>query len=122
MHQHATIVSNQVLSRTLNDPGSDSVHCSPSALARLGLRIGEPIRFRRHENGRWITGRVSGIATDGSVNLRDPDGSARSIRAERVEIRRPGSRGRLRWRVVSEVAVTWQQLEIFNSPEISSNA
>ncbi len=89
------------------------MHRSPSALARLGLRPGEPIRFRRGERGRWIVGKVSGIATDGSITLRDPDGSARSLRPERVEIRRPGSRGRLRWCVVSEVAVTWEQLELF---------
>ena len=91
------------------------MHRSPSALARLGLRPGEPIRFRRRERGRWIVGKVSGIATDGSITLRDPDGSARSLRPEMVEIRRPGSRGRLRWCVVSEVAVTWEQLELFSA-------
>jgi hypothetical protein len=91
------------------------MHRSPATLWRLGLRLGEPIRFRRNENGRWIIGRVMGIASDGSVNLRDPDGSARSIRAERLEIRRPGSRGRLRWRRVDEVAVTWEQLELFDA-------
>lgn len=90
------------------------MHRSPSTLARLGLRMGEPIRFRRNDKGRWIVGRVAGIASDGSVTLRDPDGSARSIRAERLEIRRPGSRGRLRWRCVSEVAITWEQLELFD--------
>jgi len=89
------------------------VHRSPASLARLGLRMGEPIRFRRHDNGRWVVGRVAGIEHDGSIALRDPDGSARSLRAERVEIRRPGSRGRLRWCVVSDVAVTWEQLEMF---------
>jgi hypothetical protein len=88
---------------------------SPASMARLGLRAGEPIRFRRHDRGRWIVGRVSGIAADGSITLRDPDGSARSLRADRVEIRRPGSRGRLRWRVVSEVAITWEQLELFTA-------
>lgn len=89
------------------------MHRSPASLSRLGLRPGEPIRFRRSERSRWIIGKVDGIATDGSITLRDPDGSARSLRPERVEIRRPGSRGRLRWRVVSEVAVTWEQLELF---------
>jgi len=84
--------------------------------------MGEPIRFRRHDKGRWIVGKVRGIAIDGSVNLIDPDGSTRSIRAERVEIRRPGSRGRLRWRVVSEVAVTWEQLEMFGDGEPAPNA
>ncbi len=86
---------------------------SPTSLERLGLRLGEPIRFRRHDHGRWIVGRVVGIAADGSITLRDPDGSARSLRADRVEIRRPGSRGRLRWRVASDVAITWEQLELF---------
>jgi hypothetical protein len=76
--------------------------------------MGEPIRFRRNDKGRWIVGRVAGIEHDGSIAIRDPDGSARSLRAERVEIRRPGSRGRLRWCVVSDVAVTWEQLEMFD--------
>lgn len=91
---------------------------SASALARLGLRSGEPIRFKRNHKGRYIVGEVEGIETDGSVTLRDPDGSARSLRPERVEIRRPGSRGRLRWQVVSDVAITWEQLELFEkAPE-----
>jgi hypothetical protein len=89
------------------------VHRSPDALARLGLRRGEPVRFRRRDRGRWVVGRVEGIEADGSVTLRDPDGAARSLRPERLEIRRPGSRGRLRWRTVPEVVVTWEQLELF---------
>lgn len=76
--------------------------------------MGELIRFRRHDKGRWVVGRVVGIEFDGSIAIRDPDGSARSLRAERVEVRRPGSRGRLRWSVVSDVAVTWEQLEMFD--------
>jgi len=94
-----------------------ATHRSPVTLARLGLRAGEPIRFRRNDKGRWVVGRVVGIASDGSVTLRDPDGSARSLRAERVEIRRPGSRGRLCWQLVSDVAITWQQLDLFGPPE-----
>lgn len=91
------------------------MHRSPAALARLGLRPGEPIRFRRNDRGRYIVGKVEGVEIDGSVTLRDPDGSARSLRPERVEIRRPGSRGRLRWQVVSDVAITWEQLELFEA-------
>jgi hypothetical protein len=85
----------------------------PELLNRLGLRAGEAIRFRRGDRGRWIVGHVAGIAADGSITLHDPDGSARSLRPERVEIRRPGARGRLRWQLVSEVATTWEQLELF---------
>jgi hypothetical protein len=89
------------------------MYSSSTSLARLGLRLGEPARFRRTDKGRWIVGRVVGIEQDGSIAIRDPDGSARSLRADRVEIRRPGSRGRLRWHEVSAVAVTWEQLEMF---------
>ena len=96
-----------------SSPDLTDVHRSPIALERLGLRRGEPIRFRRGGRGRWIVGRVEGIAADGSVTLRDPDGAARSLRPERLEIRRPGTRGRLRWRLVTDVAVTWEQLELF---------
>lgn len=87
-----------------------------AALERFGLRAAEPIRFRRNDRGRWVVGRVEGVEIDGSITLRDPDGSARSLRPERVEIRRPGSRGRLRWQLVSDVAITWEQLELFEKP------
>ena len=87
-----------------------------AALERLGLRSAEAIRFKRNDRGRYIVGKVEGVETDGSVTLRDPDGSARSLRPERVEIRRPGPKGRLRWQLVSDVAITWEQLELFEAP------
>lgn len=83
-------------------------------LDRLGLRAGEPVRFRRHERGRWVTGSVRSISADGSITLHDPDGNARSLRPERLQVQRPGPRGRLRWATVSEVAVTWEQLRLFD--------
>ena len=89
---------------------------SAATLARFGLRRGEAIRFKRNDRGRYVVGKVEGVEIDGSVALRDADGSARSLRAERVEIRRPGPHGRLRWQIVSEVAITWEQLELFESP------
>ena len=82
-------------------------------LIAVGLRLGEPIRFRRHDAGRWIVGKVLRIEPDGSVTLHDPDGAARSLRPERVQVRRPGGRGRLVWQAVSDVALTWEQLELF---------
>ena len=82
-------------------------------LTTLGLRAGEPIRFRRNGTGRWVEGKVAGMAADGSILLYDPDGSARNLRPEVVEVRRPGPRGRLVWRVVSDVAITWEQLQLW---------
>ncbi|MEO6651076.1 MAG: hypothetical protein ABIP17_00260 [Ilumatobacteraceae bacterium] len=86
-------------------------------LTAVGLRLGEPIRFRKLEGGRWIVGKVVRMEPDGSITLHDPDGGARSLRPERVQVRRPGSRGRLAWRTVSECAVTWEQLDLFGSPD-----
>ena len=85
-------------------------------LIAVGLHLGEPIRFRRHDGGRWSIGKVAKIESDGSITLHDPDGAARSLRPERVQVRRPGSRGRLGWKTVSDVAVTWEQLELFDQP------
>jgi hypothetical protein len=85
----------------------------PSVLPHLGLRAGEQVRFRRHEGGRWVGGRLVGVGVDGSLTLHDVDGAARSLRPERVQVRRPGKRGRLVWREVPEVATTWEQLELW---------
>lgn len=82
-------------------------------LNAVGLRLGEPIRFRRHDAGRWLVGKVLRVEPDGSITLHDPDGAARSLRPELVQVRRPGSRGRLVWRAVTDVALTWEQLEMF---------
>lgn len=82
-------------------------------LTAMGLRLGEPIRFRRNDAGRWIVGKVLRVEPDGSITLHDPDGAARSLRPERIQVRRPGARGRLVWQTVSDVAVTWEQLELF---------
>jgi hypothetical protein len=83
-------------------------------LHAVGLRPAEPIRFRRNGAGRWLVGRVARVEPDGSITLHDTDGAARSLRPETVQVRRPGGRGRLTWQFVSEVAVTWEQLELFD--------
>ena len=84
----------------------------PVILERLGLRADEAVRFRKGGAGRWIVGRVSGIAADGCVTLHDPNGAARTLRPSVIEVRRPGPRGRLTWQLVSQVAITWEQLEL----------
>jgi hypothetical protein len=82
-------------------------------LNAVGLRLGEPVRFRRHDGRRWHVGKVLRIEPDGSITFHDGDGSAHSQRPEAVQVRRPGPRGRLTWQTVSEVAMTWEQLELF---------
>lgn len=83
-------------------------------LQQVGLRAGEPVRFRKGETGRWIAGRIAGVSVDGSITLHDvPQGAARSLRPDRLEVRRPGRRGRLTWQNVSVVAITWEQLALW---------
>jgi hypothetical protein len=85
-------------------------------LAQLRLTTGEPVRFRKVEGGRWLLGKMSAVASDGSITIHDANGAARSLRPERVEVRRPGSRGRLTWQLVSDVAITWEQLALWGEP------
>lgn len=82
-------------------------------LRRLGLRAGEDVRFRRADRGRWQEGKISWVERDGSITVHDTHGAARSLRPERLEVRRPGRRGRAVWRPVTEVAITWEQLTLF---------
>jgi hypothetical protein len=82
-------------------------------LEKIGLKAGEPVRFRRGETGRWVHGRVSRVNADGSITLHDIDGAARSLRPDRLEVRRPGSRGRLSWQNIEDVAITWEQLSLW---------
>lgn len=86
---------------------------SEAVLTAVGLRFGEPIRFRRGDAGRWIVGKVVRVEPDGSITLHDPDGAARSLRPERVQVQRSGGKGRRTWQPVCDVATTWEQLELF---------
>jgi hypothetical protein len=88
-------------------------------LAQLRLTSGEPVRFRKAEGGRWLPGKMSGVAMDGSITIHDANGAARSLRPERVEVRRPGNRGRLTWQLVSDVAITWEQLALWGEAPAS---
>ena len=89
---------------------------SERTLNAIGLHLGEAVRFRRHHGGRWLIGKVARVEADGSITLHDPDGAARSLKPETLKVRRPGSRGRLAWKIVSDVAVTWEQLDLFDQP------
>jgi len=84
-----------------------------STLERLGLKMGEAARFRKGDAGRWQAGKIVGVAADGSINVFDANGNARSLRPEKVEVRRAGSRGRPSWQAISAVAITWEQLHLF---------
>ncbi|MEO5724952.1 MAG: hypothetical protein ABIQ39_02960 [Ilumatobacteraceae bacterium] len=97
----------------LGSLGLASPGLASPGLVGLGLRAGEPVRFRKLEHSRWLSGKLSSVAPDGSITVFDANGAARSLRPERIEVRRPSGRGRLSWQLLSEVAVTWEQLELW---------
>lgn len=90
-------------------------------LAAVGLVHGEPIRFKRTPSGRWVVGKLVKVETEGSITLLDPDGASRSFWPDVVQVKRPGKTGRAVWQVVSVVAATWQQLELFPIAEHPAN-
>ncbi|HUR77369.1 MAG TPA: hypothetical protein VMZ22_05445 [Acidimicrobiales bacterium] len=67
------------------------------ALTALGLRTGEPARFRRRDNERWSKGHLAGIEADGSVRLIDDKGATLSLPLERIEVSRVSARGKTGW-------------------------
>jgi len=61
-----------------------------------------------------MLGRIQGVNADGSITLHDHhQGAARSLRPDRLEVRRPGPRGKLCWQNVGVVAITWEQLSLW---------
>ena len=61
-------------------------------LDQLGLRPGEPVRWRRRPGDRWQPGEVVGIERDGSLGIRDRKGAARAIPLAAVEVTAPPRR------------------------------
>ena len=82
-----------------------------SDLAALGIAPGDRVRFRRG-GGRWKEGVVERREKDGSVGLRDPKGSSRSIPVDRLEVRTNGPRGAPRWESLAERAARTEQMRL----------
>lgn len=82
-----------------------------AVLPRLGLRPGEPVRFRR--GSRWHEGRLVGLEADGSLQVTDRRGAARSLPVDAVEVRRAGPRGAVVWRSVPAVMNQPEQLDLW---------
>jgi hypothetical protein len=83
---------------------------SPDQLTVLGLRAGEPARWRRRPNERWSTGRISAIEADGSVRVIDNKGATLSLPIERIEVGKTGFRGAAGWEPASARGARIEQL------------
>jgi hypothetical protein len=81
-------------------------------LAQVGLRKGEPVRFRRPDRSRWQPGTVSRRERDGSIGITDVNGAARAIPLHLVEVRGNGPRGSRRWEPLLDRATRTEQLTL----------
>jgi hypothetical protein len=79
----------------------------------LGLRLGERVRWRPRQGGRPVEGTVIGRERDGSVGVRDPQGRARALPVERLEVRCTGPRGGRGWEPLADRAARTEQLDLF---------
>ena len=82
-------------------------------LEALGLRAGEPVRWRPKDGARWAEGKITGVERDGSIGLTDRQGRARALPIDRLEVRASGPRGARTWEPLTERAARTEQMELF---------
>jgi hypothetical protein len=82
-------------------------------LLDLGLRAGEPARFRRRDNERWKEATIVRLERDGSIGLRDMKGASRAVPMNLVEVRAVGPRGGKAWEPLVDRVNRVEQLGLF---------
>jgi hypothetical protein len=94
--------------------GTDATQLS--ALAALGLAVGETVRFRRADRSRWQAGKVAGIERDGSIGITDANGAARAVALVHVQVEQRSRRRRsgapARWEPLADRAGRTEQLRL----------
>lgn len=102
---------------TRQDPNPDP---QASALAGLGLEIGEAVRFRRADRTRWQSGTAQRLERDGSIGITDANGAARAVPLAhvlvRVRPRRPSQPPPDRWEPLADRAARCEQLSLLPLP------
>jgi hypothetical protein len=81
-------------------------------LAALGLRVGEPVRWRQLGTGGWQLGVVTRRERDGSIGITDNRGLARSVAVDRLEVNHTGPRGARAWEPLTRRAARSEQLRL----------
>jgi hypothetical protein len=81
-------------------------------LAALGLRAGEPVRWRHLGAGGWQRGVVTRRERDGSIGITDNRGLARSVAVDRLEVSHTGPRGAHLWEPLTRRAARIEQLRL----------
>jgi hypothetical protein len=84
------------------------------SLEPLGLKAGEPVRWRRRDGGHWHDGVVIGREADGSIAVRDAQGAWRSLPVDRLEARARGQRGAVHWVPLADRVSRPEQLGLWD--------
>lgn len=92
---------------------TQALQAAVDALARVGLKQHQVVRFRREVGGRWIQGTAMALDADGSLGLCDTRGRRRSIPIDHVEVATRGPRGGRVWVPLADVAAASEQLGLF---------
>ena len=71
---------------------------SAVTLTDHGLWPGAQVRWQHRPQGKWCYGYSHNVEADGSIAITALNGAARSIRADRLELRAKGPRGGTIWR------------------------
>jgi hypothetical protein len=81
-------------------------------LGSVGLSPGETVRWQATPGGRWRSGVALHLEQDGSLEVRDANGALRSLRLERVQVRRPGLTASGAWEPLTERMGRAEQLTL----------
>ena len=100
-------------SRTDPDRTAPPSSSRPRAqLTSVGLSPGEVVRWQVARGGRWRIGSALRVEIDGSIEVRDADGALRSLRLERIHVRRRNKAGSEHWEPLSERMARAEQLTL----------
>lgn len=92
--------------RTASEPrpadGARQFSPLDDGLAKLGLEIGQIVRYRGVTDRRFHEAVVLRREDDGSIGLRDERGRARAITIDNIEVQVEGPRGGMRWVPLTE--------------------
>ncbi len=82
------------------------------SLSATCISAGEEVRWQPTPGGRWHAGSVLGLERDGSFAVRDSKGARRSLRIDRLQVRRADRSASNSWEPLSVRMARVEQLTL----------
>lgn len=97
-------------------PRSRTDHDAPASgadpLGAIGLSAGEDVRWQPTPGGHWRAGNVRGLERDGSLAVCDANGALRSLRIDRLQVRRRDRKASNSWEPLTDRISRAEQLTL----------